>query len=57
MQKYKKYHTDIKTSFTLGIQDQVLPDSFLKDIPNSTSHYWKDEESEKHIGSEFAKNI
>ena len=57
MQKYKKYHTDIKTTFALGIQDQVLPDSFLKNIPNSTSNYWKDEIPEKYIGSEFAKNI
>ncbi len=32
MQKYKKYHTNIKTSYALGIQKQVLPESFTKEI-------------------------
>lgn len=57
MQKYKKYHTDIKTCFALGIQNEILPEKFLKKIPGSTSYYWKEEVSEKYVGSEFAKEI
>ncbi|MXS72122.1 DDE-type integrase/transposase/recombinase [Flavobacteriaceae bacterium W22] len=57
MQKYKKYHTDIKTCYALGIQNEVLPQRFIKEIPGSTSHYWKNEHSEKYVGSEFSKSI
>lgn len=57
MKKYKKYHTDIKTCYALGIQNEILPEKFLKEIPGSTSHYWKSENSEKYIGSEFSKGI
>ena len=39
-QKYQKYHTDIKTCYALGIQNEILPEKFLKEIPGSTSHYW-----------------
>ncbi|WP_299770563.1 DDE-type integrase/transposase/recombinase [uncultured Dokdonia sp.] len=57
MQKYKKYHSNIKTSYALGIHKQVLPDSFTRDISHSTSHYWKHESPDKYIGSEFASSI
>lgn len=57
MQKYKKYHTDIKNCYALGIQNEILPDKFTKKIPNSTSYYWKYEVSEKYIGYEFSKSI
>ena len=57
MRKYKKYHTDIKMTFALGVQKHFLPESFLKEIPNSTSYYWKEENSEKYVGAEFAKGI
>ena len=57
MQKYKKYHTDIKTSYALGIQDQVLPPSFINQIPNTTSHYWKQENPEKYVGTEFSDSV
>lgn len=57
MQKYKKYHTDIKTCFSLGLQNEILPEKFLKEIPGSTSHYWKELDSEKFVGAEFSKNI
>ncbi len=57
MQKYQKYHTYIKTCYALGIQNEVLPQRFIKEIPGSTSHYWKQENPEKYIGGEFSKSI
>lgn len=57
MQKYKKYHTDIKTCYALGIQKEMLPEKFVKEIPGSTSHYWKELNPEKFVGAEFSKNI
>lgn len=45
--KYKKYHTDVKTCFALGIQNEILPENFIREIPGSTSQYWKHESSEK----------
>lgn len=57
MQKYKKYHTDIKTCYVLGIQNEILPERFIKEIPGSTSQYWKNENSEKYVGGEFSKSI
>lgn len=57
MQKYKKYHTDVKVCYALGIQNEVLPEKFTKEIPNSTSHYWKNENPEKYVGAEFASGI
>ena len=57
MTKYKKYHTDIKTCYALGIQKELLPEKFVKEIPGSTSFYWKDLNAEKFVGSEFASGI
>lgn len=57
MQIYKKYHSDVKTSYALGIHEQVLPYSFTKDISRSTSFYWKKENQQKYIGGEFADKI
>ncbi|MDI1254537.1 MAG: hypothetical protein PSV16_00425, partial [Flavobacterium sp.] len=41
----------------LGIQEQVLPENFTKEIPNSTLHYWKNENPDRYVGSEFALEI
>lgn len=57
MQKYKKYHSNIKTCFSLGIQNEILTEKFIKEIPSSTSHYWKYEDPKKYIGGELAKGI
>lgn len=57
MTKYKKYHTDIKTCYALGIQNEILPEKFIREIPGSTSHYCKHENSEKYVGGEFSKSI
>ncbi|WP_298507529.1 DDE-type integrase/transposase/recombinase [uncultured Kordia sp.] len=57
MQIYKKYHSDVKTSYALGIHEQVLPYSFTKDISRSTSFYWRREDPQKYIGGEFADKI
>lgn len=54
---YKKYHSDVKVCYALGIQDQLLPDTFTKQIPNTTSHYWKNEDPDKYVGGEFASGI
>ena len=57
MNLYKSYHTTVKTSYALGIQNQVLPHSFLKSIPRSTSQNWKEISADKFVGGEFASQI
>ncbi len=57
MQKYKKCHTDIKSRYALGIQNEILPEKFVKEIPYSTSFYWKELNPEKFVGSELASGI
>ena len=57
MQKYKSYHSGIKTCYALGIEEEVLPENFIKNIPNSTSHYWKNENPDKYLGAEFVTKI
>lgn len=57
MNLYKSYHTTVKTSYALGIQNQVLPDSFLKSIPRSTTQNWKEINPDKFVGGEFASQI
>ena len=57
MSNYKKYHTDIKTCYALGIQHEILPEKFVKEIPGSTSYYWKELNPEKFVGAEFSKGI
>lgn len=57
MSSYKSYHTAVKTSYALGIQNQVLPNSFINSIPRSTSQSWKDIPADKFVGGEFASQI
>lgn len=58
MGKYKKYHSDVKTTYALGLQNELLPHDFNSKIPNSTSSYWKDNERpERYLGGEFASDI
>lgn len=57
MNKYNTYHSAVKTSFALGIHNQVLPLSFLKSIPRSTTQNWKDIPADKFVGGEFASQI
>ena len=57
MNKYKRYHSTVKTSYALGIQEQVLPDNFIKSIPRSTSQNWKELNPEKFVGNEFASQV
>lgn len=58
MGKYKKYHSDVKTTYALKLQNELLPKKFTSQIPNSTASYWKDNEKpERYVGSEFASTI
>lgn len=57
MKKYKSYHSSIKICYALGIENHLLPQDFLNSIKPSTAHYWKKENADKYIGSEFASNI
>lgn len=57
MNNYKSYHSAVKTSYALGIQNQVLPDSFLKSIPRTTTQNWKEISPDKFVGGEFASQI
>lgn len=54
---YKKYHSDVKVCYALGIQNQILPDTFIESIPNTTSHYWKNQDPDKYVGGEYASGI
>jgi len=56
---YKSYHTGIKTCYSLGLEKQILPESFTKTIPKSTAFYWKNDIniSNKYIGGEFVSEI
>lgn len=57
MNKYKRYHSSVKTSYALGIHNQVLPNSFTSSIPRSTTQEWKNLNPEKFVGNEFATQI
>lgn len=57
MKNYNSYHSTVKTSYALGIQNQVLPHSFINSIPRSTSQSWKDISADKFVGGEFASQI
>lgn len=57
MKKYKRYHSTIKTSYALGIHEQILPHSFTSSIPRSTSQNWKELDPEKFVGKEFASGV
>jgi hypothetical protein len=48
MKKYNRYHSTIKTSYALGIQQQVLPHSFTSSIPRSTTQNWKELSPKNH---------
>jgi hypothetical protein len=54
---YKKYHSDVKVCYALGIQNKLLPDTFIESIPNTTSHYWKNQDPDKYVGGEFSSGI
>lgn len=57
MKRYNRYHSTIKTSYALGIQEQVLPEYFTKSILRSTTQNWKELQPEKFVGNEFASQI
>ena len=58
MATYKSYHTGVKTCYSLGLENDILPDSFTETIPKSTSFYWKRENtSQKYIGGELVSKI
>ena len=57
MKKYKRYHSTIKTSYALGIHEQILPHSFTSSIPRSTTQNWKELQPEKFVGNEFASKV
>lgn len=54
---YNRYHSTVKSSFALGIQSQVLPETFIRSIPRTTSQNWKDLNPDKFVGSEFASSV
>jgi len=57
MKKYNSYHSSVKICYALGIQDHLLPDNFTSTIKPSTSHYWKNDNPHKYLGSEFSSSI
>ncbi len=55
---YKSYHTGIKTCYSFGLENEILPESFTESIPRSTAFYWKDPSiSNKYIGSEYVAKV
>ncbi len=58
MGKYKKYHSDVKSTYALGLENELLPNDLKNQIPNSTSSYWKENKKpENYVGSEHASKI
>ncbi|MDB4289536.1 DDE-type integrase/transposase/recombinase [Flavobacteriaceae bacterium] len=58
MSQYNSYHSAVKTSYALGIENQVLPDTFTQKIPRSTTYDWKHNICpDDFVGSEFANQI
>lgn len=51
------YHSTIKISYALDIQEKWLPKHFRDLIPRSTSHSWKNIEADKFVGYEYATDI
>lgn len=41
LKTYKRYHTNVKLIFALGIENQLLPKDFIESIPKTSSHEWK----------------
>lgn len=50
---YTSYHTNIKLCFSLGIEKQIFPKTYLEKIPQSTSVYWRNKNSAYYSGAEF----
>src|SRR3954465_7766042 len=48
---------EVKTCFALGLQEQLLPQPFIQSIPNSTLHYWKNDNPNKYLGSDYTSHI
>ncbi|WP_027420963.1 DDE-type integrase/transposase/recombinase [Crocinitomix catalasitica] len=58
MRQRKKYHTSLKTVYSLGLETLILPPEFTNTIPASTIHGWRhDFNIKKQYGQEFAKQI
>ncbi|CAD7807382.1 hypothetical protein CHRY9390_01649 [Chryseobacterium aquaeductus] len=57
MAKYNSYHSQVKICYSLGLEEQLLPKTFTKDIPRSTYFQWRQTPSDKYLGSEFAHKI
>ncbi len=47
----------VKNSFALGIENEVLPKTFIRSIPRSTSQGWKNTDPQHFAGNEFASSI
>ena len=50
---YTTYHTNLKLSYSLGIENQIFPEEFLEQIPKTTSQYWKKKSITEYYGSEY----
>ena len=58
IQRRKQYHSSVKLAYSLNLEEELLPKSFLKTIPPSTAHGWKHHfNAESLCGNEFAKRI
>lgn len=57
MQKYNKYHTNVKVCYSLGIEKQLLPKDFIQTIPTSTVDYWKKTKPEDCLGIEYSNVV
>jgi transposase InsO family protein len=57
MAKYNSYHSQVKICYSLGLEKELLPKTFTKDIPRSTYFQWRQTPSDKYLGSEFAHKI
>ena len=49
---YKSYHSNLKLSYSLGIESQLYSEETRKTIPKSTVHHWK-KKSVNFYGNEY----
>lgn len=57
MKIYNTYHAKIKTCYSLGLQETLLPKELTSRIPRSTTQTWKKLNPEAFIGYDFANQV
>lgn len=57
MPQYNSYHSVVKTSYALGLEEQLLPQTFINQLPRSTTQGWRTIDPNDFVGSQFANQV